>query len=110
MAELIPILQARALDVNERDVFGRTALHYAVDAVVVSALAGLGADVNVCDSDGVTPLAALLIDRPGAANAKFVAEALIAIGAGIGGRWRAARHFCTFGHVRPTGDGPSSCC
>jgi hypothetical protein len=65
---------------------GRTELHYAVrkgDLVSISNLLARGANVNVRDKDGVTPLAFDIDSVPDHATATAIARALIAAGADV---------------------------
>lgn len=79
-------LLRRGADVNARSSSGRTALHASVEGVcpedMVSFLIQAGADVNVSDGEGVTPLALCVAKHQGRV-AWTIAERLIGAGASV---------------------------
>lgn len=67
---------ARGVDVNVRDAHGRTAFRLAADGAqleMLSALHRLGADVNLADTNGVTPLMSLVSRHRTALDARLIA-------------------------------------
>jgi hypothetical protein len=54
--ELIQLLMQKGVNINAKNHYGRTALNLLPHNNVVEALLALGADVNIPDSDGKTPL------------------------------------------------------
>lgn len=72
---------AREGDINEKDDFGHTALHYAVDGLqhgAAKALLDIGADIDLAAKSGKTPL--MLAVR---SNAKFLVALLLKEGADV---------------------------
>ncbi|KXX82733.1 Serine/threonine-protein phosphatase 6 regulatory ankyrin repeat subunit C [Madurella mycetomatis] len=86
----VELLLRGGVNVNVRDGFGRTPLHWAAEtgnAVVVGLLVGSGADVDVADDNGTTPLAATvaaLEDGRSRQGQVEVASMLINEGADVG--------------------------
>lgn len=56
LAELLPVLLSYNATIDFQDYKGKAPLHYCKEAELIRYLCDEGANVNVCDIDGVTPL------------------------------------------------------
>lgn len=81
-AEIIKMMVEAGADLNARDIYGRTPLHYALSsgAENVRALIEMGADVNAQDDNGHTPLTSVMYFMDEAEQNKEIADVLKAAG------------------------------
>ena len=62
---LVTSLLAAGANPNTRDIYGKTALHYAADRQIIALLLAHGAQVNIPDTSGLTPIFALAHQQNG---------------------------------------------
>ena len=65
--ESLKFLLTKNIGINNQDIYGNTALHYAArnkHELAIKTLLAIGADVQVKNKDGITPLHQTLIQKP----------------------------------------------